>query len=212
MKKIFKKIMCCFLRQTHFFINYKHLKLCDSFAESIYSLIISLEFNNCKNVYFRKGLLLFGAQYIHIGEGTIVGRNSTLSARYQWGNRLYSPSIVIGENCNLGDFCHLSCVNRIVIGDNLLTGKWVLISDNSHGNFNLEDLKKHPNRRELYSKGGIIIGKNVWIGDKVSITGGVKVGDGAIIAANAVVTKDVPAYSMVGGVPAKILKYIHDHD
>lgn len=64
----------------------------------------------------------------------------------------------------------------------------------------------HPNVRPLYSKGPIVIGNNVWIGEKVAVLGGVKIGDGAIIGANAVVTHDVPPYSIAVGCPAKIIK------
>lgn len=58
----------------------------------------------------------------------------------------------------------------------------------------------------------IIIGNDCWIGQRVFITGGIKIDDGAIILAGAVVTKDVPAYAIVGGVPAKIIKYRYDKD
>ena len=60
--------------------------------------------------------------------------------------------------------------------------------------------------RSVMSKGPVIIGNDVWIGDKATILPGVTIGDGAVIAANAVVTKDVPAYSVVAGNPAKIVK------
>lgn len=63
-------------------------------------------------------------------------------------------------------------------------------------------------KRELEIKGPVIIGDNVWIGDKVSILSGVTIGKGSVIACNAVVTKDVPSYSVVGGVPAKVIKQI----
>jgi len=63
-----------------------------------------------------------------------------------------------------------------------------------------------PADRDLYIKGPVHIGNNVWMGDRVCILSGVTIGDGAVIAANAVVTKYVPAYSVVGGVPAKVLK------
>ena len=60
--------------------------------------------------------------------------------------------------------------------------------------------------RPVVSKGSVIIGNNVWIGDKATILPNVTIGDGAVIAANSVVTKDVPAYSVVAGNPAKVIK------
>ena len=69
-----------------------------------------------------------------------------------------------------------------------------------------------PLKRNLFSKGPVIIGKNVWIGDKATILPGIIVGDGAIIAANSVVTKNVPAYGVVGGNPAKLIKSNHETD
>ena len=80
------------------------------------------------------------------------------------------------------------------------------ISDNNHGSTDFDTLHELPANRKLYTKGPVIIGNNVWIGDKATILGGVTIGDGAVIAANSVVTKDVPAYSVVGGNPAKIIK------
>lgn len=63
-----------------------------------------------------------------------------------------------------------------------------------------------PILRELFSKGPIRIGDNVWIGDKVTFLSGVTIGDGAVIATNAVVTKDVLPYTVVGGIPARVIK------
>ena len=63
-----------------------------------------------------------------------------------------------------------------------------------------------PKLRRLYSKGPIVIGDNVWIGDKVIILDGVKIGNNSIIAAGTVVTKDVPDFCVVAGNPAKIIK------
>ena len=94
----------------------------------------------------------------------------------------------------------------MTIGDSLLTGKWVTITDNSHGETDKATLEMRPQERPITSKGPVIIGNNVWIGDKATILPGVTVGDGAVIAANAVVTKDVPAYSVVGGNPARVIR------
>ena len=116
------------------------------------------------------------------------------------------PNLSIGNNCSFGAYNHITCANRVTIGDSLLTGKWVTITDNSHGETDKVTLGMRPQKRPITSKGPVIIGKNVWIGDKATILGGVTIGDGAVIAANSVVTKAVPAYSVVGGNPAKVIK------
>lgn len=115
---------------------------------------------------------------------------------------------MIGDNCAIGRFSHITAVNKIVIGNNLLTGGFVLITDNSHGHLDYDSLHVHPLKRPIESKGEVIIGNNVWIGDKATILPGVHIGDGCIIAANSVVTHDVPSYSIAAGVPAKVIKTI----
>lgn len=88
----------------------------------------------------------------------------------------------------------------------MLTGRYVYISDNNYGKTDYESLCQQPTERKLDIKGPVMIGDNVWIGDKASILSGVTIGKGAIVACNAVVTKDVPPYSVVAGVPAKVIK------
>ena len=66
-----------------------------------------------------------------------------------------------------------------------------------------------PVQRQMVVKGPVVVEDNVWIGERVCILSGVTVGKGAIVAANSVVTKDVPPYSVVGGVPAKLIKVIN---
>ena len=100
----------------------------------------------------------------------------------------------------------MTAINRIVIGNGVLTGKKVLITDNSHGEITREMMDVDPLKRQVVSKGEVIIGDNVWIGEKATIVANVKIGNGAIVAANSVVTKDVPPYCVVAGCPAKIVK------
>jgi acetyltransferase-like isoleucine patch superfamily enzyme len=99
---------------------------------------------------------------------------------------------------------------KLVSVKNVLIGRLATIICYSHGHFELNELRQHLFVRDLVSKGKIIIKENVWIIDKDSIYSNGRIGRGAIIASNSVVTKDVPAYSMAGGCPAKIIKVSTD--
>lgn len=145
-----------------------------------------------------------GYKNISIGKNTIIKDHSYITS---WDSN-YPAEIIIGDNADIGAFNHITCINGISIGKNFLSGKWVTITDNSHGVPDANDIELPPNKRPMYSKGRIEIGDNVWVGDKATILANVKIGDCAIIAANAVVTKDVPPYSIVAGVPAKVIKTI----
>lgn len=147
-----------------------------------------------------------GGKYISIAEGSIVLKDAILTAWDSYGAQTFSPSITIGRNCRLGEHIHVSACNSVEIGDNVLTGRYVYISDNSHGRTDGTGLDIHPLDRELYSKGPVEIGNNVWIGERVCILAGVTIGDGAIIGAGAVVTRDVPANCVAAGVPAAVVK------
>lgn len=148
-----------------------------------------------------------GTKSIVIGESCHIKSNCILGCWSKYANgQSFKPELIIGDNCSIGEYNQITACNKIVIGDGLLTGRYVYIGDNSHGGMTIEELQIPPSARALVSKGEIIIGNNVWIGDKVTILANVKVGDGAIIGANSVVTHDVPAYSVVAGVPAKIVK------
>lgn len=153
---------------------------------------------------------LEGAGYISIGDNTWFGRELVLTAWDSYREQRFRPEIIIGKNCHFGEWNHITAINRIEIGEACLTGKWVTITDNAHGLTDASSLRIPPLERELVSKGPVVIGRNVWIGDKATILPGVTVGDGAVIAANAVVTKDVPAYSVVAGIPAAVIKQVSE--
>ena len=114
--------------------------------------------------------------------------------------------IRIGDNCTIRDFAHITAVQSIVIGTNLLTGTNVLISDNSHGDFSIENLNMPPHSRPICSKGGVVIGNNVWLGNNVCVLAGVTIGNGVVVGANSVVTHDIPDNSLAVGCPAKVVK------
>ena len=147
-----------------------------------------------------------GLKDVHIGANTRIQSHAVLESWVKFGKQEFTPYISIGNNCKIGEFFHITACNRITIGDGLLTGRFVLISDNSHGDLNLSGLSIPPKDRPLVSKGEIVIGNNVWLGDKVTILGGVHIGDNVIIGANSVVTKDIPSNTMAAGIPAKVIK------
>jgi acetyltransferase-like isoleucine patch superfamily enzyme len=117
----------------------------------------------------------------------------------------FTQQIVIGNNTILSLGCHISSIEKIIIGNNILTGRRISIIDNSHGSSSLLDFILPPSKRELTSKGPIIIGKNVLIGDKLTILSGVSKGDNSIIGANSVVTKNVSSNSIALGMPVKTI-------
>lgn len=188
--------------------RYVRIYLCGLLTSMKYrmkAIWLSPCFGKCPHsVMFRKVGRLHGTKHISIGEKTKFNDYIFLTV---WRDDAESGEIIsIGSGCNFGAFNHITAINHIEIGNNCLTGKWVTISDNSHGGTDKSDLELPPLDREVVSKGSVIIGNNVWIGDKATILAGVHIGDGVVVGANSVVTKDVPAYSVVVGNPAKIIK------
>ena len=190
------------IRKFYVFILYK--------IKVLLSLFWTLRFYECgKNVIFGKNNTIIGYNYISIGYGVDFQEGLYLTAWDKYFDQELFPELKIGNNSHIGAFNHISCANRIIIGSGVLTGKWVTITDNSHGANLLIELSIPPADRNIFSKGEVIIGNNVWIGDKASIMPGVVIGDGAIIGANTVVTKDIPEYCVAVGNPAKIIKLIN---
>ena len=148
-----------------------------------------------------------GLDCIHIGDGTTIQAHSVLGCRRSYGeNKGFTPEIRIGKGCAIGGYTHITAISHISIGDGLLTGRFVFIGDNAHGGLSIEEAEIPPACRHLKSKGDIVIGNNVWLGDKVTVLGGITIGDNVIVAANAVVTHNIPSNCMIAGSPAKIVK------
>lgn len=109
-------------------------------------------------------------------------------------------NIHIGKDVFINSNCSFQDQGGITIGDGALIGHNVVMATLNH------DFK--PQNRKTTIPAPIVIGKNVWVGANVTIVGGVKIGDNSIIAAGAVVTKDIPPNVVAGSVPAKVIKSI----
>ncbi len=115
-------------------------------------------------------------------------------------NEDYGQNIKVGKNVFINSGCCFQDQGGIEIGDNVLIGQQVVIATLNH------DLI--PEKRANMLPAPVKIGNDVWVGAHATILSGVIIGNGAVIAAGAVVTKDVPPKAIVAGVPAKIIKYI----
>lgn len=182
-------------------------------------------FHNLKT-RVRKKLHNLISHYNSISRNTIIGESVKIIGSEISGN------VEIGDNCKIryaklrgdikiGRYTALSGrnieivsqINKIEIGSFCSIASNVSIQEFNHS---IEKISTFYIQKHIFgnlvsadrnSKGNVIIGNDVWIGKNAMILSGVKIGNGAIIGANAVVSKDIPAYSIVGGVPSKIIKY-----
>lgn len=131
-----------------------------------------------------------------------IAKGGTLKANRFWIYAGSDVSIQSGASLTLGTGyanynCKILCFNSIEIGDDVCIAEGVVIRDSDN---------HHIHRDGYTMTAPIKIGNHVWIGMNAMILKGVSIGDGAVIAAGAVVTSDVPAKALVGGVPAKVIK------
>lgn len=210
-------ILNCIMRLIYLLFGIRSKKFLTDWKARIYTAWVRNAFYRSGDIRVNPPIIITGGKQIVIGNKVGLGRLGSLRS---WKNKLdtssYNPLIEIGNNVWIGDFFNIQAANKICIGSGVLMGKWVSIIDNDHGVYDInnpidiENWKtKNPSERPLGSKGPIIIHDNVWIGDKVTILGGVVIGEGSVIASNAVVTRNIPAYSIAGGVPAKVIKTIN---
>lgn len=145
-------------------------------------------------------------RYISIGDNFSCLWNTRLEAWDRYYDQVFTPELIIGNNVSINSDVHIGCINKVVIGNNVLMASRIFISDHSHGDITAEALELPPVQRKLVSKGPVIIEDGVWIGEGVSVLSGVTIGRDAIIGANAVVTQNVPPRSVVAGIPARVIK------
>lgn len=137
-----------------------------------------------------------------------VGDNCWVETVYHYEGSNFEPRLSVGDNICLSDNVHISCVFDINIGKDVLIGSKVYIGDHSHGSYKNGKYKlMSPARKFLGDIDLIIIGDYCWIGDNSVILAGSDICAGCVIAANSVVKNlKVDKPSLIGGVPAKIIK------
>jgi acetyltransferase-like isoleucine patch superfamily enzyme len=135
----------------------------------------------------KRGRVRFG-RFVWIGDGTKI--------------RCHEGEVVIGAKTVLGQECTISAYQHVRIGEQCVIADRAMFIDFDHGTVEVE----RPIRIQGIYKRDVDVGSNVWIGYGACILRGVKVGDNSVIGTYAVVTKDVPANSVVGGIPARVIR------
>jgi acetyltransferase-like isoleucine patch superfamily enzyme len=159
-----------------------------------------------ENFNIQSKFTIINPQYISIGHNFSALYNLRLEAIDSFESETYTPELRIGNNVIFNTDVHIGCIENITIGDNVLLASRIYISDHSHGAVTAEEMDTPPAKRKLATKGPVIIEDNVWIGEGVCILPGVRIGRNAVIGANAVVTKSVPPFSVVAGIPARVIR------
>lgn len=140
-------------------------------------------------IYARKGYgrLVIGS-WVHLGVGTAL--------------RCHEGTMTIGDKSVLARGVSINCYLDVEIGDSALIADSVYVSDFDH---NFADLTIAIKDQGI-AKSRVRIERDVWLGTKVTVCRGVLIGEGAVVGANAVVTRDLPAYAVAVGVPARVVK------
>jgi acetyltransferase-like isoleucine patch superfamily enzyme len=139
-----------------------------------------------RNAVIIKPMLLQGVARISVGDDVII----------RDGAWLESSSLSIGSNTYIGHHCHVHSIDPVSIGSGCVFADNVMVSTTEHDRID---------RHLVHGTGPIVIGDDVFLGQNVVVLGGVRVGNGATLAAGAVVLRDVDAGTIVGGVPARVL-------
>jgi acetyltransferase-like isoleucine patch superfamily enzyme len=131
---------------------------------------------------------------ITLGRGVVVGKHSIIAAK--------NAEIMLGNATNVSSFCRIASESKITIGESTLIAAYVYIGP---GNHQQTDLSRPLIEQPMDIKGGVTIGKEVWIGTRATILDGVTIGDRAIVGAHSLVKEDVPEGAIVVGVPARVI-------
>ena len=149
---------------------------------------------------------MYGERWISIGDDTMIAGQVTLSAGMMPGQQMMTdPVVIIGDRCLIGRGSAIVGHYRIDIGDDGFTGMNVYITDQNHG---YEDIAA-PIGIQDPEDDPVVIGSGSWIGSGAVVLPGARLGENCVVAANSVVRGEFPSYSVVAGVPAKVVR-LHD--
>ena len=153
----------------------------------------------------RRPCYIRGKRFIEVGKNFTSGVGLRLDG-FSENNKV---CIKIGDDVQLNDYVHIGATEFVMIGNNVLIGSKVLITDHNHGFYGAEGKHSNPDSKPLLrelSTSPVVIEDNVWIGEHVCILPGTTIGKGSVIGAMSVVSGTIPEYSLAVGSPAKVRK------
>lgn len=164
--------------------------------------------NKPRRISVGKDVLVLNPQHVTIGEGCSIGQRAAICPLHNHMGINYPSKIIIGNNVAIGAYDRIASAYSVTIEDDVLFAAFVHITDHSHG---FEDVTQPISKQHIIHKGPIVIGKGSWLAFGCHILSGVTIGEHCVVAANSVVTKSVPPYSVVAGNPARVVKH-YDFD
>lgn len=207
MKKAIKKILLLSIRLLSSIYSYELYRKFVFVYSFIYSNWVKNSIKSCgKNFLLESPFFLTGGKYMSIGDNFSCLDRARIECLDTYFNERFSPELSIGHNVIINKNFHLGCINKIVIGNNVLFASNIYITDHHHGYSDERDATIPPAKRKLISKGGVFIEDDVWVGENVVIMPNVTIGKGCVIGANSVVTKSFPEYCVIAGAPARLLR------
>lgn len=156
-----------------------------------------------KDCQIGKGVCFVNSKYVFIGNNVAIGQNSFFGPVKHYEGKQYGGIIEVGDDTIIGKNNSFAAIDKVVIGKAVLFAGNVHVTDHSHG---YQDINVPIMKQNLFTKGPVIIEDYCWLGFNCEILSGVHIGTHSVVAARAVVTKDVPAYSIVAGNPARVIK------
>lgn len=145
---------------------------------------------------------------VHLGENCQVHAGGWIDTVGEYCGVRHDSRIDIGDGTYFGHRVHIIACSHMSIGKNVVVADNVYISDLFHG---FEDIDTPILATPLISPGPVVIEDQVWLGERVCIMPNVRIGKHSVIGANAVVTKDIPPYSVAVGIPAKVIRQFNAH-
>ena len=166
-------------------------------------LLSRLLFKGGSNIVLGKNIRVKNSQYFKVGSNVTICDNARFLFVTEYKGQKYNPTTIIGDNVFITYNFTLMAAASIIIHDDVLIASNVMVTSENHG--------MNPELSSSYSEtplegDPVEICRGCWIGEKVIILPGVKLGERCIVAAGSVVTKSFPPYSLIAGVPAKLIK------